>query len=41
MQDPAVGLFVRYPTEESWRRGNQTVTRIATSETARTGPLEC
>jgi hypothetical protein len=39
MDDPAVGLYVLYPTEESWRRGDRTVTCIATSESDRTGSL--
>lgn len=38
--DPAIGLFVLYPTEDSWNRGDRAVTCIATSEDARTGNLE-
>ena len=37
--DPAVGLFVLYPTEESWADGDRAVTCIATSESDRTGSL--
>ncbi|MBS1695341.1 MAG: DUF4190 domain-containing protein [Actinobacteria bacterium] len=39
MLDPDTGLFVLYPTAESWGRGDRTVTCIATSETPRTGSL--
>ena len=35
----AVGLFVLYPTEESWADGDRAVTCIATSESDRTGSL--
>lgn len=38
--DPAIGLFVLYPSEDSWGRGDRTVTCIATSETPRTGTLK-
>ncbi len=38
--DPAVGLFVLYPTEESWADGDRTVTCIATSDTDRSGSLK-
>lgn len=38
--DPSIGLFVLYPTEESWGRGDRVVTCIATSESPRTGSLK-
>ncbi len=38
--DPGVGLFVLYPSEDSWKQGDRTVTCIATTETPRTGNLE-
>lgn len=37
--DPEVGLFVLYPSEDSWREGDRTVTCIATTEIPRTGTL--
>lgn len=39
MTDPQTGLFVLYPTEQSWGTGDRTVTCIATSNTPRTGSL--
>ncbi len=38
--DPAIGLFVLYPSEDSWGHGDRTVTCIATSDTPRTGPIK-
>ncbi len=38
--DPEVGLFVLYPSEDSWGEGDRTVTCIATSDTPRTGTLK-
>ena len=38
--DPEVGLFVLYPSEDSWGEGDRTVTCIATSEIPRTGTLK-
>ena len=38
--DPTVGLFVLYPTEESWADGDRAVTCIATSDTDRSGALK-
>jgi hypothetical protein len=38
--DPEIGLFVLYPSEDSWGEGDRTVTCIATSETPRTGTLK-
>jgi Domain of unknown function (DUF4190)/Septum formation len=40
LQDPAVGLFVLYPTEDSSGRGDRTVTCIATTDRARTGSVK-
>ena len=39
MEDPDVGLFVLYPSEDSWKQGDRAVTCIATSDSPRTGPL--
>ena len=39
MADPEVGMFVLYPTEDSWRRGDHAVTCIATTDLPRTGSL--
>ncbi|MGZ6779076.1 MAG: septum formation family protein, partial [Mycobacterium sp.] len=38
--DPAVGLFVLYPSEDSWGQGDRTVTCVATTDTPRTGTLK-
>ena len=38
--DPEVGLFVLYPSEDSWNQGDRTVTCIATTDTPRTGTLK-
>jgi hypothetical protein len=38
--DPEVGLFVLYPSQDSWGDGDRTVTCIATSDTPRTGTLK-
>ncbi|GFG52776.1 hypothetical protein CQY20_01985 [Mycolicibacterium agri] len=38
--DPEVGLFVLYPSKDSWDEGDRTVTCIATTDTPRTGHLE-
>jgi hypothetical protein len=40
MADPEVGMFVLYPTAESWKRGDRVVTCIATTEVPRTGSLQ-
>jgi hypothetical protein len=40
MEDPDVGLFVLYPSEDSWKQGDRAVTCIATSDSPRTGPLK-
>lgn len=37
--DPAVSLFVLYPTADSWKQGDRTVTCIATTNAPRTGKL--
>jgi uncharacterized protein DUF4190/putative regulator of septum formation len=39
MANPAVGIFVLYPTAQSWELGDRTVTCIATSQTTRTGSI--
>ncbi|MDX1887752.1 DUF4190 domain-containing protein [Mycolicibacterium sp. 120270] len=39
-EDPDVGLFVLYPSEDSWEQGDRSVTCIATTDTPRTGPLK-
>ncbi len=38
--DPEVGLFVLYPSEDSWAQGDRTVTCIATTDAPRTGTLK-
>ncbi len=38
-RDPGIGLFVLYPSEDSWGQGDRAVTCIATSDMPRTGPL--
>lgn len=40
MADPEVGMFVLYPTADSWKRGDRAVTCIATTEVPRTGSLQ-
>ncbi|WP_395308511.1 septum formation family protein [Mycobacterium sp. AMU20-3851] len=37
--DPEVGMFVLYPTADSWKRGDRAVTCIATTDVPRTGSL--
>lgn len=39
-EDPDVGLFVLYPSQDSWEQGDHTVTCIATTDSPRTGPLK-
>ena len=39
MIDESIGLFVLYPTEDTWKAGDRTVTCIATSESPLTGSL--
>jgi hypothetical protein len=39
-EDPEVGLFVLYPSEDSWAQGDRTVTCIATTDAPRTGTLK-
>lgn len=38
--DPEVGLFVLYPSEDSWGQGDRAVTCIATTQKPRTGTLK-
>jgi hypothetical protein len=38
--DPDVGLFVLYPSKDSWGQGDRAVTCIATTDKPRTGALE-
>lgn len=40
MADPEVGMFVLYPTADSWKRGDRAVTCIATTDVPRTGSLQ-
>lgn len=40
MADPEVGMFVLYPTADSWKRGDRAVTCIATTDIPRTGSLQ-
>jgi hypothetical protein len=39
-EDPDVGLFVLYPSEDSWGQGDRIVTCIATTDKPRTGNLK-
>jgi hypothetical protein len=39
-EDADVGLFVLYPSEDSWSQGDRTVTCIATTDSPRTGALK-
>ena len=39
-EDPDVGLFVLYPSEDSWAQGDRAVTCIATTDSPRTGTLK-
>jgi hypothetical protein len=39
-EDPGVGLFVLFPSEDSWAQGDRTVTCVATSDSPRTGTLK-
>jgi hypothetical protein len=39
-EDPSVGVYVLYPSQETWRRGDHAVTCIATFDTARTGSVK-
>lgn len=39
-EDPEVGLFVLYPTEDSWEDGDRAVTCIATTDRDRTVSLQ-
>ena len=39
-EDPDVGLFVLYPSEDSWGQGDRTVTCIATTDSPRSGTLK-
>ncbi len=40
MADPEVGMFVLYPTADSWKRGDRAVTCIAITDVPRTGSLQ-
>lgn len=40
LADSEVGMFVLYPTEASWKRGDRAVTCIATTDTPRTGSIK-
>ncbi len=40
MANPEVGMFVLYPTADSWKRGDRAVTCIATTDVPRTGSLQ-
>jgi hypothetical protein len=39
-EDADVGLFVLYPSKDSWGQGDRTVTCIATTDSPRTGALK-
>ena len=40
IEDPSVGVYVLYPTEETWTQGDRVVTCIATVDPPRTGTLK-
>jgi hypothetical protein len=40
IQDPAIGVYVLYPTPETWSQGDRAVTCIATSTDKRTGSVK-
>jgi hypothetical protein len=40
MEDDSVGVFVLYPTQETWKQGDRAITCIATLEPKRTGSLK-
>jgi Septum formation len=40
MQDPAIGVYVLYPTPETWSQGDRAVTCVATSTEKRTGSVK-
>jgi len=40
MQDSSVGVFVLYPTAETWGQGDRAIVCIATTEDKRTGSLK-
>ena len=40
MQDSSVGVFVLYPTAETWGQGDRSIVCIATTEDKRTGSLK-
>ena len=40
IEDPSVGVYVLYPTEETWAQGDRVVTCIATVDPPRTGTLK-
>jgi hypothetical protein len=39
-KDPDVGLFVLYPSEDSWAQGDRAVTCVATTDSPRTGTFK-
>jgi Septum formation len=40
LADPAIGVYVLYPSPETWEQGDHAVTCIATSDTPRTGSVK-
>ncbi|MGA5461878.1 septum formation family protein [Mycobacterium sp. NPDC050041] len=40
IEDPSVGVYVLYPTEETWTQGDRVVTCIATVDPPRAGSLK-
>ena len=40
LEDPSIGVYVLYPTAETWTQGDRVVTCIATVDPPRTGSLE-
>jgi hypothetical protein len=39
-RDPNVGIYVLYPTAQTWVQGDRAVTCIATTESAQTGSVK-
>lgn len=40
MADESIGVFVLYPTEETWAQGDRVITCIATTDAKRTGSVK-
>jgi hypothetical protein len=40
MADSSIGVFVLYPTAETWKQGDRAIVCIATTEDKRSGSLK-